>query len=126
LLNPFDHLCAFVYEFVYSLLFSGEVALPGGKTEEGDADDAATALRESKDEIGLDSALVTVAASLEHFLSKVCWLLFLLELPTEIFLTLGTLQLNALVKEYGTCIGLLFRLCKHICTDKLDFCLSLS
>ncbi|XP_040383088.1 nudix hydrolase 15, mitochondrial-like, partial [Oryza brachyantha] len=49
---------------------SGEVALPGGKAEEGDADDAATALREAKEEIGLDSALVTVVASLEHFLSK--------------------------------------------------------
>ncbi|XP_062195676.1 nudix hydrolase 15, mitochondrial-like [Phragmites australis] len=49
---------------------SGEVALPGGKADEGDADDAATALRESKEEIGLDPALVTVVASLEHFLSK--------------------------------------------------------
>ncbi|KAG8047086.1 hypothetical protein GUJ93_ZPchr0008g13744 [Zizania palustris] len=49
---------------------SGEVALPGGKAEEGDANDAATALREAKEEIGLDSALVTVVASLEHFLSK--------------------------------------------------------
>ncbi|CAD6265582.1 unnamed protein product [Miscanthus lutarioriparius] len=49
---------------------SGEVSLPGGKVEEGDADDAATALRESKEEIGLDPALVTVVASLEHFLSK--------------------------------------------------------
>ncbi|OQU80356.1 hypothetical protein SORBI_3007G115200 [Sorghum bicolor] len=50
---------------------SGEVALPGGKAEEGDADDAATALRESKEEIGLDPALVTVVTSLEHVLSKV-------------------------------------------------------
>ncbi|KAM0906140.1 hypothetical protein ACQ4PT_017074 [Festuca glaucescens] len=49
---------------------SGEVALPGGKAEEDDADDAATALREAKEEIGLDSALVTVVSSLEHFLSK--------------------------------------------------------
>ncbi|PWZ27891.1 Nudix hydrolase 15, mitochondrial [Zea mays] len=49
---------------------SGEVSLPGGKVEEGDADDVATALRESKEEIGLDPALVTVVASLEHFLSK--------------------------------------------------------
>uniref|UniRef100_A0A0E0LUE8 Nudix hydrolase domain-containing protein n=1 Tax=Oryza punctata TaxID=4537 RepID=A0A0E0LUE8_ORYPU len=49
---------------------NGEVALPGGKAEEGDADDAATALREAQEEIGLDSALVTVVASLEHFLSK--------------------------------------------------------
>uniref|UniRef100_J3MSM0 Nudix hydrolase domain-containing protein n=1 Tax=Oryza brachyantha TaxID=4533 RepID=J3MSM0_ORYBR len=39
------------------LTVSGEVALPGGKAEEGDADDAATALREAKEEIGLDSAL---------------------------------------------------------------------
>ncbi|KAB8108319.1 hypothetical protein EE612_043905 [Oryza sativa] len=49
---------------------SGEVSLPGGKAEEGDADDAATALREAKEEIGLDPASVTVVASLEHFLSK--------------------------------------------------------
>ncbi|CAL5002523.1 unnamed protein product [Urochloa decumbens] len=49
---------------------SGEVALPGGKAEEGDADDAATALRESKEEIGLDPALVTIVTPLEHFLSK--------------------------------------------------------
>jgi len=52
--------------------------LPGGKVEEGDADDAATALRESKEEIGLDPALVTVVASLEHFLSKVHAFCFLL------------------------------------------------
>ncbi|KAG8087180.1 hypothetical protein GUJ93_ZPchr0010g8617 [Zizania palustris] len=49
---------------------SGEVALPGGKAEEGDADDAATALREAKEEIGLDPSLITVVTSLEHFLSK--------------------------------------------------------
>ena len=53
------------------LEFSGEVALPSGKAEEGDADDAATALRESKEEIGLDPALVTIVTYLEHFLSKV-------------------------------------------------------
>nr|BAK07656.1 predicted protein [Hordeum vulgare subsp. vulgare] len=49
---------------------SGEVALPGGKVDEGDADDAATALREAKEEIGMDPCLVTVVTSLEHFLSK--------------------------------------------------------
>ncbi|GJN03354.1 hypothetical protein PR202_ga20790 [Eleusine coracana subsp. coracana] len=49
---------------------SGEVALPGGKAEEGDADDTATALRESQEEIGLDPSLVTVVSYLEHFLSK--------------------------------------------------------
>ncbi|KAJ6831208.1 nudix hydrolase 15, mitochondrial-like isoform X2 [Iris pallida] len=48
----------------------GEVALPGGKAEEGDADDKETALREAKEEIGLDPSLVTVVAVLEPFLSK--------------------------------------------------------
>ncbi|KAF2303239.1 hypothetical protein GH714_015673 [Hevea brasiliensis] len=41
---------------------SGEVALPGGKREEGDADDIETALREAKEEIGLDPSLVDVVA----------------------------------------------------------------
>ncbi|KAF8697302.1 hypothetical protein HU200_035892 [Digitaria exilis] len=60
-----------IYGFIFSIWdLSGEVALPGGKAEEGDADDAATALRESKEEIGLDPALVTIVTSLEHFLSK--------------------------------------------------------
>ncbi|GAU39592.1 hypothetical protein TSUD_384750 [Trifolium subterraneum] len=37
----------------------GEVALPGGKRDESDADDVQTALREAKEEIGLDPSLVT-------------------------------------------------------------------
>lgn len=49
---------------------SGEVALPGGKREEGDADDKETALREASEEIGLDPSLVTVITVLEPFLSK--------------------------------------------------------
>ncbi|KAL6624681.1 hypothetical protein ACP70R_032002 [Stipagrostis hirtigluma subsp. patula] len=48
----------------------GEVSLPGGKVEEGDADAKATALREAKEEIGLDPALVSVVTVLEPFLSK--------------------------------------------------------
>jgi 8-oxo-dGTP pyrophosphatase MutT (NUDIX family) len=35
---------------------SGEVSLPGGKAEPGDADAAATALREAGEEVGLDPA----------------------------------------------------------------------
>ena len=50
---------------------SGEVALPGGKREEGDANDVETALREAKEEIGLDPSLVTVVTVLEPFASKV-------------------------------------------------------
>ncbi|KAK1284887.1 hypothetical protein QJS10_CPB20g01961 [Acorus calamus] len=49
---------------------SGEVSLPGGKAEEGDVDDAATATREAKEEIGLDPSIVTVVSVLEPFLSK--------------------------------------------------------
>ncbi|KAJ7561130.1 hypothetical protein O6H91_03G015100 [Diphasiastrum complanatum] len=49
---------------------SGEVALPGGKMDDGDADDAATALREAKEEIGLDPSAAKVVTLLEPFLSK--------------------------------------------------------
>ncbi|GLT92746.1 hypothetical protein SLE2022_105690 [Rubroshorea leprosula] len=48
----------------------GDVALPGGKMEEGDVDDSATALREAMEEIGLDSNLVQVVANLEPFISQ--------------------------------------------------------
>ncbi|KAG5550636.1 hypothetical protein RHGRI_015548 [Rhododendron griersonianum] len=48
----------------------GEVALPGGKREEGDADDSATALREAMEEIGLDPSLVRIVANLEPFISQ--------------------------------------------------------
>ncbi|KAK4345049.1 hypothetical protein RND71_035225 [Anisodus tanguticus] len=49
---------------------SGEVALPGGKVEEGDANDTETALREAKEEIGLDRSLVDVVTVLESFTTK--------------------------------------------------------
>ncbi|KAE8689848.1 Nudix hydrolase 22 [Hibiscus syriacus] len=49
---------------------SGEVSLPGGKSEEGDKDDAETATREAQEEIGLDPSLVNIVTLLEPFLSK--------------------------------------------------------
>uniref|UniRef100_A0ACD5ZNE7 Uncharacterized protein n=1 Tax=Avena sativa TaxID=4498 RepID=A0ACD5ZNE7_AVESA len=49
---------------------SGDVSLPGGKVEEGDADVKSTALREAREEIGLDPALVSVVTVLEPVLSK--------------------------------------------------------
>lgn len=49
----------------------GDVALPGGKMDEGDVDDSATALREAMEEIGLDPGLVRVVANLEPFISSV-------------------------------------------------------
>ncbi|KAL2557873.1 nudix hydrolase 15 [Forsythia ovata] len=48
----------------------GEVALPGGKMDEGDADDSATALREAMEEIGLDPCLVQVLAILKPLISS--------------------------------------------------------
>jgi len=62
--------------FVSCVVFAGEVALPGGKAEEGDKDDGDTAKREAKEEIGLDPELVNVVTVLQPFLSKVLCILF--------------------------------------------------
>ncbi|XLT38797.1 hypothetical protein HN873_070089 [Arachis hypogaea] len=51
-------------------MYSGEVALPGGKAEEGDNDDGDTAKREAMEEVGLDPQLVDVVTFLEPFFSK--------------------------------------------------------
>ncbi|CAA7040914.1 unnamed protein product [Microthlaspi erraticum] len=48
----------------------GKVALPGGKRDEEDSDDVATALREAREEIGLDPSLVTIVSVLEPFVTK--------------------------------------------------------
>jgi 8-oxo-dGTP pyrophosphatase MutT (NUDIX family) len=52
----------------YDGYHSGEVSFPGGKAEPQDADDAATALREAAEEIGLDArqAGVTIAGQLDR------------------------------------------------------------
>ncbi|KAL3741763.1 hypothetical protein ACJRO7_017263 [Eucalyptus globulus] len=49
----------------------GHVSLPGGKQDEGDADDVATALREAKEEIGLDPSLVEVVTVLQPYATKI-------------------------------------------------------
>jgi 8-oxo-dGTP pyrophosphatase MutT (NUDIX family) len=48
---------------------AGDIALPGGRVEEGDADAAAAALREAAEEVGLDpvAAEVRVVGELETF-----------------------------------------------------------
>nr|XP_043624157.1 nudix hydrolase 15, mitochondrial-like [Erigeron canadensis] len=50
--------------------FSGQVSLPGGRTDEEDTDDIRTALREAEEEIGLDPALVDVVTVLQPFWAK--------------------------------------------------------
>ena len=44
----------------YDGLHSGEVSFPGGKAEPEDTDEAATALREAEEEVGLDPAVAGV------------------------------------------------------------------
>ncbi len=48
---------------------SGQIAFPGGKADEGDADAAATALREAQEEVGLESAFVQVLGNLPTYVT---------------------------------------------------------
>ncbi|GER31772.1 nudix hydrolase homolog 15 [Striga asiatica] len=45
---------------------SGEVTLPGGKMEETDSNDVETAMREAKEEIGLDPSFVNIIADIMY------------------------------------------------------------
>lgn len=49
---------------------AGEVCLPGGKKDPGDADDVHCALREAQEELGLNPQSVQIIAQLPPFLSK--------------------------------------------------------
>jgi 8-oxo-dGTP pyrophosphatase MutT (NUDIX family) len=52
----------------------GEIAFPGGKHERGlDGDLRATALREAREEIGLDPAVVEIVAELDHMVTVSAW-----------------------------------------------------
>lgn len=48
---------------------AGQISFPGGRVEAGDIDAVATALRESEEEIGLNSALVQILGVLPEYLT---------------------------------------------------------
>lgn len=48
---------------------SGQIAFPGGKVDEDDADASATALREAQEEIGLDPDLVQILGVLPYYVT---------------------------------------------------------
>jgi len=48
---------------------SGQIAFPGGRIDEGDADPAAAAIRESEEEIGLRPEFVSLLGYLDPYLS---------------------------------------------------------
>ncbi len=48
---------------------SGQIAFPGGKVDEEDADASATALREAQEELGLDPSLVQVLGELPQYVT---------------------------------------------------------
>lgn len=49
---------------------SGQIALPGGKLDETDADATAAALREAQEEIGLDPAHARVLGTLDDYVTR--------------------------------------------------------
>ena len=48
---------------------SGQIAFPGGKADEEDADAAATALREAQEEVGLSPEFVQVLGLMPHYVT---------------------------------------------------------
>jgi 8-oxo-dGTP pyrophosphatase MutT (NUDIX family) len=54
---------------------SGQIAFPGGKVDQDDADASATALREAQEEIGLDPSLVDVLGLLPQYVTGTAFII---------------------------------------------------
>ncbi|MCB1486849.1 MAG: CoA pyrophosphatase [Bauldia sp.] len=55
---------------------AGQIAFPGGKIDPTDADPTATALRETKEEIGLDAGAISIVGALTPYLSRTGYRIF--------------------------------------------------
>jgi len=73
---------------------SGQVAFPGGRTEEGDRDHVATALREAREEIGLEPGQVRILGRLRvlHTVSNYLVTPVVASIPWPIPLTLDEIE----------------------------------
>lgn len=66
LLYPFKELIytVFIQRPDYEGVHGGQISFPGGKAEDGDSDIIATALRESREEIGIDPSILNITGIL--------------------------------------------------------------
>jgi 8-oxo-dGTP pyrophosphatase MutT (NUDIX family) len=78
----------------------GEVAFPGGKREDGDADIIATALREAQEEIDLDPIEVEVIGVLDQVISRYGFLVtpVLAIVPHNVSLSTDSHEIDAIFK----------------------------
>ncbi|WP_221795414.1 NUDIX hydrolase [Oceanobacter mangrovi] len=78
----------------------GEVAFPGGKREQYDADHIATALREAEEEVGLDPSRVRVIGELDQVISKFGFLVtpVLAVIPHDVELVADSRELDCMFR----------------------------
>jgi 8-oxo-dGTP pyrophosphatase MutT (NUDIX family) len=68
--HPNDPAVVFTQRTAHLSDHAGQIALPGGRCDEGDCTPERTALREAEEEIGLDSARVEILGRLPDYLTS--------------------------------------------------------